>query len=207
LQKLQWVDFLLSMNFEATYPAHMQELLKALEFHLERSTAREAARKERQEKHAKGTRLRLAGGIALYTLLIVLLAAVIARIFFPTQIVKLVPVIQQVPVFTSPPTPTPTVPPPPNSITLSADSTRPGPGATVTLIAMTNTSVDGTGYVIEIWGNTLGVELQLAVCGTGSTCQIAIAGPSTSHTVTYQAYVDTRDPSTAVASSNTVSVT
>jgi hypothetical protein len=36
LQRLQWVDFLLTMNFEATYPAHLQDLIKAITFNIER---------------------------------------------------------------------------------------------------------------------------------------------------------------------------
>jgi hypothetical protein len=58
LQKLQWINFLLTMNFEATYQAHLQELLKAIEFHLERSQAREAAQAQTQAKLATGTRHR-----------------------------------------------------------------------------------------------------------------------------------------------------
>jgi hypothetical protein len=106
LQKLQWVDFQLTMNFEATYPAHLQELLKAITFHIERfnarENAREALRQARRTQRDQHKALRLAGGIALYTLLIVLLGAVTARIFFPAQIVKFVPVIQHVPILAIP---------------------------------------------------------------------------------------------------------
>jgi hypothetical protein len=99
LQRLQWVDFLLTMNFESTYPAHLQELLKAIHLRIERYTADEAARRATLDKHKKRSPLRLVGGIALSSLLIVLLAGIIAHVFFPNLI--------HVPIFVSTPTSTP----------------------------------------------------------------------------------------------------
>jgi hypothetical protein len=50
LQLLQWADFLLTMNFESTYPAHLQDLLKAIDVHLERYKVHQATRLSRQAK-------------------------------------------------------------------------------------------------------------------------------------------------------------
>jgi hypothetical protein len=102
LQKLQWVNFLLSMNFEATYPAQLQELLKAIHLRIERYTANEAARLATQQTREQRRGRRRAGTLAFSTLLIVLLAGIILRVFFPTLL--------HVPSFASAPTATP--PPP-----------------------------------------------------------------------------------------------
>jgi hypothetical protein len=188
LQRLQWVDFLLTMNFEATYQAHAQDLLKAIDFHIERYNAGEAARDERQAQRDRRRGLRLAGGIALFSLLILLLVSVIVRIFFPIEIVKLGPVISGLP----------------NAITLSADTTSPAAGKSVTLTATTNGPVNNTHYGIQIVDLTDGVK-QISWCTSGSTCNVIVPGQSNGSTE-YQAEGDQGNPWQSVDVSNAITV-
>lgn len=198
LQRLQWVDFQLTMNFESTYPAHLQELLKAINFHIERYNATEAARQSRQAKREKSRRVRLVGSLALYSILIVLLSGVIGHTFFPKQVVKTVPVLQYVPVLAVPAT----------AISLAADSVNAHYGSAVTLTATTDTPVGGTGHIIDIWDTFDNVQVGGGQCSTGSTCQVTIPGPSFTVSITFQAFIDKGgDLSTKVASSGVVTVT
>ena len=203
LQRLHWVDFLLTMNFESTYPAHLQDLLKAIDVHLERYTVHEAARLSRQAKRDQRMGLRLASGIVVYTLLTVLATGVIAHTYFPKQqAVITVPVLQYVPALSVPPT----------RIVLSANATSARYGAAVTLRATTDTPVGGTGYVIDMWDTHDNVQLTGASghCTSSARCNVdfTLPGATFNMAITYQAYIEKvgGDPSTAVASSNVVAV-
>jgi hypothetical protein len=177
LQKLQWIDFLLTMNFEATYPAHLQDLLKAIEFHFERYNAGEAARTETREQRARGTRRRLAAGLVISVLVLVLVGGVSARLFFSQQIVSLVPVLQDVPGFARAPTPSA-----PSSIVLDFDA------YTNTLLAVADRPVNNTGYVIQLVDLTDGQKV-VKQCATGSTCSLQIACPPSGSSIQYEAVV------------------
>jgi hypothetical protein len=202
LQRLQWVDFLLTMNFESTYPTYLQDLLKAIDLHLERYKAHQAARLSRQAKRDKRIGLRLASGIVVYTLLIVLVTGVIEYTYFPNQAVRAVPVLQYVPALSVSPT----------SIVLSANPTSARYGAAVTLTATTDTPVGGTGYVIDIWDTFDNVQLTGASgqCTSSARCTVdfTLPGATFNMAITYRAYIEKvgGDPLTAVAASNVVAV-
>jgi hypothetical protein len=112
LQNVQWVDFVLTMNFESTYQAYLDDLLTAIQSRIEHYNARVAARQATQQTSEKRRGLRLAGRLAFSTLVIVLLAGVTLRIFFPGLLH--VPIFASAPTVT--PTATPTVTPPPLSV-------------------------------------------------------------------------------------------
>jgi hypothetical protein len=211
LRRLHWVDFLLTMNFESTYPAHLQDLLEAIDIHLERYNVHQAARLSRQAKRHQriGLRLakqriglRLASGIMVYTFLSVLLTGIIAHTFFAKQIVRTVPVLQYVPALSVPPT----------SIVLSANPTSARYGTAVTLRATADTPVGGTGFVIDIWDTFDNVQLTGASghCTSSARCTVdfTLPGATFNMAITYRAYIEKvgGDPLTAVASSNVVAV-
>jgi hypothetical protein len=200
LQRLQWVDFLLTMNFESTYPAHLQDLLKAIDFHLQHYRFHDAARLSRQTKRDKRIGFSLASGIVVYTLLIVLLTGAIAHTYFAKQMVITVPMLQYVPVLSVPPT----------SIVLSANRTSARYGAAVTLTATADTPVGGTGYVIDIWDTFDNVQLTGASghCTSSARCNVdfTLPGATFNMAITYQAYIEKMGGglSTMVAFSNIV---
>jgi hypothetical protein len=190
------------MNFESTYPVHLQDLLKAIDFHLQHYKFHEAARLSRQATRDKRIGFRLASGIVVYTLLIVLLTGAIAHTFFPKQAVKTVPVLQYVPVLSVPPT----------SIVLSANARSARYGAAVTLSATADTPVGGTGYVIDIWDTFDNVQLTGASghCTSSTRCDVdfTLPGATFDMAITYQAYLEKVGGglSTMVAFSNVVIV-
>jgi hypothetical protein len=94
----------------------------------------------------------------------------------------------------------PPPPPPPCCVTLAISSNSP-----ITLTATTPTSVTGTGYYIQIYDTTDNVLL--ASCQTGTSCSVEPPDPGVAETLTYYAYVDQGDSSTAVAVSQPIYIT
>lgn len=173
LQRLQWVDFLLTMQFEATYPAQLQALLKAIDLHVERYNTGETARQAQQAIHAKRTRVRLAGGLASCTLLVFLVGVTIGHIFFPLEVVKTIPALQQFPVF---------------HVTLgiwSSDFEPPYAG-NFTVYAHSSVAVDNSGYVIQLVDHTDG-DRDVQRCTTGSTCSVTLTCPQSAKLLVYEA--------------------
>lgn len=189
LQRLHWVDFLLTMDFEATYPTHLQELLQAIDFHLKHYNASEVARQSEQAKRDKRRGLRLASSVALYTLLILLFGGIITRIFFPLQIVKTIPLLEHFPGF---------------DITLGTWSSNfePPYAGTFTIYAHVSVPVDNSGYVIQLVDHTDG-DHEVQTCTTGSTCSVTLTCPRSAKILEYQAYIDQGNTLSAILTAET----
>ena len=95
------------------------------------------------------------------------------------------------------------------TVSLAASASYPLAGQSVTLTASTNADVGPTPYYITIYSETTGAEL--AVCGAGTTCSVAVT-KSTPGTQAFEAFVgddvaSAGHPGFTLVSSNEVPVT
>jgi hypothetical protein len=102
LERLQWVDFIVTMNFEDTYRAKLEKLIGSINFHLSTSRSNEAIARARLQQRNKHRRTRFAALAISYSLTLAIIVYIIGRIFFPIKIVQIVPVIHDIPILEVP---------------------------------------------------------------------------------------------------------